>query len=220
MVRPMLGSFGLATVLVTLTTASLEGQERALEVLSGASERYASVETLCANFEQKLEVTLLGREIVGNGRLCQGRPNLFGMRWSDPSGDLVVVDGTHAWVYFPSTDPMTVLRTGAERSAGGQDYHREFLVDPSSKYEIEYAESEEIDGHRVHRLIMRPLRPMSYHTATVWIDANDSVLRRIRLEEENGNVRTVTLTDVVFGATPGSGWFAFTPPDGAVVMAR
>lgn len=199
--------------------AAVDAQDGAA-VLHAAAERYDGVETLCADFIQQLEVPLLGSERTGTGRVCQGAPNLFGMRFDDPEGDLIVVDGDHAWVYFPSNDDRTVLKTSAARAAGGQDFHREFLVDPEAKYEIDYQGSESLEGREAHKLRMTPRGPMSYEYATLWIDVGEPVLRRVRLEEENGSVRTITLSDVGFGVAPGDGWFSFTPPEGAVVMQR
>ena len=206
--------------LVLLGAVGLAAQEDGAAVLHAAADRYEGVETLCADFTQHLEVPLLRNERTGTGRLCQGAPNLFAMRFNDPAGDLIVVDGEHAWVYFPSNDERTVLKTSADRAAGGQDFHREFLVDPEAKYEIEYEAREELDGRMTHKLRMTPLRDMSYRYATLWIDEGEPVLRRVRLEEENGSVRTITLANVGFGAAPGDGWFSFTPPDGALVMER
>jgi outer membrane lipoprotein-sorting protein len=200
--------------------APAEAQNRAVAVLNGAAERYEAVETLCADFHQVLEVPLLRTTRIGTGRVCQGRPNLFGMRFDDPEGDLIVVDGDFAWVYFPSSDDRTAIRTTADRAAGGQDFHREFLVDPEVRYEVSYAGAEEVEGHATHRIRMTPVLPSSYRSALVWIDQGEPVLRRVRLEEENGNIRTITLEDVGFGEAPGDGWFTFTPPDGVLVMQR
>lgn len=210
-------------VLLAMTcvaAAELRAQDQGLDILHTAAERYESVATLCADFSQHLEVPLLNSERTGTGRLCQGRPNLFAMRFDDPAGDLVVVDGDFAWVYFPSSDARTVIKTSADHSAGGQDFHREFLVDPEAKYEVEYEGADETAGHATYRLRMIPRGPASYRVAIVWIDQGAPVLRQLRLEEENGSVRTVTLTDVGFGADPGDGWFSFTPPEGALVLAR
>jgi outer membrane lipoprotein-sorting protein len=201
-------------------STAAHAQERGLTVLDEAARRYASVETVCARFTQQLEVPLLGRERTGTGRLCQGRPNLFAMRFDEPNGDLVVVDGESAWVYMPSNDPRTVLKTSAEQSAGGRDFHREFLEDPETKYDVSYEGAETIEGRETHRLRMVPKGPANYEAAVVWIDTGTPVLRRLRLEEENGSVRTITLTEVGFDADPGEGWFSFTPPPGAVVIER
>lgn len=191
---------------------------RGLEIIDRAGDRYAAVETVCADFTQQLSVPLLGRERTGTGRLCTGRPNLFAMRFAEPAGDVIVVDGDHAWVYFPSNDAKTVLQAPAEESAGGRDFHREFLVDTGSKYDVTYEATEEVAGHRTHRLRLRPTRPASYRAAVLWIDEGEPVLRRLRLEEENGNIRTITLEDVTFGADVGTDWFTFTVPEGALIM--
>ena len=198
----------------------VQAQDRGLDILHGAADRYESVETLCADFTQILLVPLLRTERTGSGRLCQGRPNLFAMRFEEPQGDLIVVDGAFAWVYFPSSDAKTVLKTTADRAAGGRDFHREFLVDPETKYDVTYEDSEVVEGHSTHRIRMRPKLASSYRIATVWIDDGAPVLRRLQLEEENGNIRTITLAEVGFGEDPGSGWFAFTPPSGTLVMQR
>ena len=211
----------LAAVLLTAALpAPGEAQNRGLDGRHGAADRYASVETICASFAQHLAVPLLGTERTGRGRLCQGDPNLFAMRFEEPAGDLIVVDGEHAWVYFPSSDDRTVLRTSADRAAGGRDFHREFLVDPELRYDVSYSGTEEIAGRTTHRIRLTPVLPSSYRTALVWIDQGTPVLRQVRLEEENGNVRTITLSDVTFGADAGPGWFSFTPPAGVLVMER
>ena len=216
--RPaLLAALGALVVLVAAPGSTL-AQDRALEIIDEAGARYAGVETVCADFTQQLSVPLLGRERTGTGRLCTGRPNLFAMRFDDPAGDVIVVDGDFAWVYFPSNDARTVMKTTAAESAGGRDFHREFLVDPETKYELEHEGEETVAGHRAHRIRMRPKGPASYRAAVIWIDADAPVLRRLRLEEENGNVRTITLDDVTFGAGVGADWFTFTPPEGALVV--
>lgn len=216
------GAFPVLLTLATLAwcASGLKAQEQALDVLREAEARYGAVETLCAGFTQQLEVPLLGSERTGTGRLCQGRPNLFAMRFDDPAGDAIVVDGESTWVYFPSNDAKTVLKTSVERSAGGRDFHREFLEQPQDKYDVTYEAMETVDGRATHRLRMIPKVRSSYRAAVVWIDDGAPVLRRLRLEEENGNVRTITLREVSFGADPGQGWFTFTVPDGALVVER
>ncbi len=207
----------LATVALVLAPGSLRAQD-GLEIVDAAGDRYAAVETVCADFTQQLSIPLLGRERTGTGRLCTGRPNLFSMRFDDPAGDVIIVDGEWAWVYFPSNDEKTVMKAPAEQSAGGRDFHREFLVDTESKYDVTYEEVELIEGRRAHRLRLLPKQPASYRAAVLWIDEGQPVLRRLRLEEENGNVRTITLDDVVFGADVGADRFTFTVPAGALVV--
>ena len=80
--------------IVAVSPSGLAGQdERAYQVLESADERYQALSTLCARFHQEIEVTLLGETRTGEGRLCRRQPAEFSMRFSDPEGDLVVVDG-------------------------------------------------------------------------------------------------------------------------------
>lgn len=187
-------------------------------ILEGAAARYAGAASLCADFTQHLSVPLIGQESTGRGRLCQARPDRFAMRFTDPPGDAVVADGTWVWVHYPSMDPSQVLRFPMAQAPGGFDLHREFLDRPAEKYQAAYEATERVAGRSTHRILLRPRAATTYRAAVVWIDAEDRLLRQVRVEEENGSVRTVTLTRVELGAPPPSGWFRFTPPPGARIV--
>ncbi|HUP52714.1 MAG TPA: outer membrane lipoprotein carrier protein LolA [Longimicrobiales bacterium] len=206
----------VATLLLTLMQIPVAAQDRGMEILQQASRRYAPVTSLCADFVQHLRVPLLGQEETARGRLCQQRPNLFAMRFTEPTGDVIVVDGESMWYYMPSNDAKQFFRFPIERGTGGLDFHREFLEDPEVKYDVTYESADEIAGTATHRLRLRPKERTSYRAAVLWIEQGTSVLRVIRLEEENGNERTINLRDVAFGATAPRGFFTFTPPPGAL----
>jgi len=199
--------------------ASTSAQERGMEVLERASARYAPVQSLCADFVQHLAVPLLGDERTSRGRLCQDRPNLFAMRFTEPAGDLVVVDGESMWYYMPSSDPKQVFRFEVEQGTRGQDFHRDFLEDPQHKYDVAYEAEELVSGERTHRLRLVPKTRVSYRAAVLWIEEATSLLRQIRVIEENGNERTITLRGIEFDREPPPGWFAFTPPASALVIS-
>jgi outer membrane lipoprotein carrier protein len=208
----------LALLLAALARVPAAAQDRGLEILQQASRRYAPVAALCADFVQHLRVPLLGDETTSRGRLCQQRPDLFAMHFTDPAGDLIVVDGEFMWYYMPSTDARQVFRFPVARGTGGLDFHREFLQDPETKYDVTYEAADEVAGTATHRLRLRPRQATSYRMAVLWIEQGTSVLRVIRLEEENGNERTINLRNVDFGAEPPEGFFAFTPPPGVLVV--
>ena len=193
-------------------------QERALDILEGASARYDAAHALCANFVQHLSVPLLGEDKTGKGRLCQAQPNRFAMRFTDPPGDAVVVDGSWVWVYYPSLHPKQVMKFPMADAPGGYDLHREFLSDPGSKYTLTYEKQESVGGHPCHRIRLVPKQSASFQAAVVWVDVADSLLRQVRVESENGSVRTLTLADVVLNPDVPADFFTFTPPPGAEVI--
>lgn len=212
----------LALLLPVLLASALPGEAQEPDpyaVLEEASERFASIGTLCSDFHQVLDVPLLGERREGGGRLCQRRPDLFSMRFQEPSGDLVVVDGEYAWVYTPSRDPEQVLRAPVTAVGERLDFHGEFLESPRTKYDALPRGRDTVAGMPTHRILLRPREPARYREAEVWI-GEDRFLRQVQIREENGSVRTVTLTGFEVDRPVPDGTFSFTPPPGTRVVTR
>ena len=213
---------GLALAIIAAgPRAALTQAVDALSLLEATAARYERVTQFCADFTQHLSVPLLGDERTGTGQMCQARPNKFGMRFSDPEGDLVVVDGEWVWLYYPSLDAKQVIRFAIADGSGAYDFHREFLEDPAEKYDVTYEAADEVAGRATHRLRLVPRARSSFEAAVIWIDEQEPVLRQIRIEDESGTVRTITLERVDFEPIAlADDWFTFTPPPGAQVISR
>lgn len=186
--------------------------------LEAAAERYGEATSLCADFVQVRAVPLLRQEVTQRGRLCSADPNLFAMRFTDPAGNVIVSDGSTQWIYRPSENPNQVFRANIGPETGGQDFYRELLEDPLSKYEVTCASLEDVGGRPAYRLCLRPKTAARDRPDVVWIDEETNVVRQIHFTEENGSERTITLSNVAFDVDPPEGWFSFTPPSGAVVI--
>ena len=196
------------------------GDPDAYSVLSEASERFEALEALCAEFEQVTEVTLLDRTIRGRGTLCEKHPNLFSMRFADPEGDVVLVDGTYVWTYYPSMDEKQVIRFVAGGAEAGFNFYNAFLADPETKYHATNAGLEDVAGVSAYRLELEPRAASGFRRATVWVTAEGRLLSRVRIHDENGSVRTVTLSDVRLDPELPADYFTFIPPPGARVVTR
>ena len=211
----------LVLPLLLVAIQDLPAQEsKALALMEEAGARYEEVNGFCARFQQILFVPLLDETTRSHGSLCQERPNLFSMRFSDPEGDLLVADGEWFWVYYPSSDPRQVLQFEMESRPGGVDFHREFLSSPAEKYELEYLGQEELSGSSTHVISLVPLGPAGFEAARIWLDSTRSLILQARVEMENGSVRTVSLSDVRLNPSPDPARFRFTPPEGALVIRR
>lgn len=214
------GAVGAALPWLGAFPPAMAAQESgtALRALEHAADRYREVSAMCADFEQAIEVRLLGSRIESAGRVCQRRPNLFSMRFSDPEGDMVISDGAHFWVYYPSVDEQQVVRHPAAGSAGRHDFFREFLDNPASKYSAEDRGTGRV-GERECRIVsLTPRAGASYRSARLWLDAANHLIRRLELHEESGNVRTVTLSNVDLSPVLDPALFIFEVPEGARVM--
>ncbi len=219
--RSSRGLRGAAALLLGLTTVAgpVAGQASdALGTMEDAARRYREVRAMCADFDQVIEVRLLGRSIESAGRICQQRPNLFSMRFSDPPGDLVVSDGQHFWVYYPSIDEEQVMRHPVADSPGRHDFFREFLEDPAAKYEAADGGTESISGRDCRVVSLTPKTGASYRRARLWVDAQSYLVRQIELHEESGNIRTVTLRNEDLTPRVDPALFTFEVPAGARVL--
>jgi outer membrane lipoprotein-sorting protein len=191
-----------------------------LALLEEAGARYSQLQGFCATFEQTLSVPLLGDTTYSKGSLCQERPNLFAMRFSDPDGDVLLADGDFFWVYYPSSDPRQVIQFEMEDRPGGVDFQREFLEAPAGKYEMEYLGEESVSGRSTHLISVKPFERSGFRAARIWLDAERSLILQARIEMENESVRTVILSEIQLDPAPDPDRFRFVPPQGAQVIRR
>lgn len=212
-------SGALAAASVPAPAAAQTSEADALRLLEAAAERFAGVRSICADFEQQIRVPLLGEERTSKGRLCQRRPNLFRMDFTDPDGDQVVADGEHFWLYYPSMSPGQVVRLPVDPERGGLDFYREFLEDPAGTYHVGPGQQETVDGAATLRIPLTPREARGYRQATVWVDRETRLIRRIEIEEENGSVRRVELRDTRLDPTLADDHFRFVPPAGVQIVS-
>lgn len=206
-------------LLAALTPLSVSAQVAPADVLMAAADRYGSVTTVCAEFEQDLSVPLLNTERTSRGTLCQRQPNLFSMDFADPRGDRVVADGEHFWIWFRSQNPGQVMRVPVDPARGGLDFYREFLRDPLAKYHLTGEGTEPVDGTPTHRILLEPRMERGYESATVWIDPASNLIRRVEIRESNGSVRRITLSDVRLDPDVSAAIFTFVVPEGVQVVS-
>ena len=203
---------------------SLEGQDaEAYRVLYAASDRYYGVETLCANFQQVVVVTLLNQTRSSEGRVCLHQPDRFSMRFTDPDGDLIVVDGEYVWTFYPSQDDRQVMQFSAGSGGGGFNFYENFLEDPRGRFEAVHEGQEPMGDGTSYRITLKPketpgLRPAGFRSAVVWFDVDTYLITAVDYEETNESTRSLRLTDIRVDLEIPDAVFRFVPPDGARVM--
>ena len=191
-------------------------------VLRRAQERYRSLESLRAEFRERVQVPLLNRERSGSGTWYQKGRGLFKLDYSEPPEDVVVSDGTHVWTYYPSTQPGQVTRTALEKSARGRemvDLMGRIFREARQGYRAEYAGRESVGGVETHHVVLTPTGEAPYRRVELWIAPADHLVRKFDVTEENETVRTVTLTDLQPDAEIPDSVFRFEVPEGAEVFS-
>ena len=219
LLSPMLAGW-LSPVRATLSPLITLAAQESTPALNAAARRYREVRAICADFEQVIDVRQLRRTVENAGRICQQRPNLFSMRFTDPDGDMVVSDGEYVWVYYPSQDENQVFRHPVADSPGRQDFFSELLEDPGGEYAAAEGGIEVVDGRDCRVVTLTPRAGASYRRARLWLDTETNVIRKVEIHEQSDNVRTVTLRNVDLSSMPDPALFVFEVPEGARVLGR
>ena len=226
----MLGSWrfvGLSVVTVgglLAVSNPASAQETAGDVraaLARAEEVYDGLTSLEAQFEQTIEVTLLGRSRTGSGTWYQKGRGRFKMDFADPQDDLIVADGNHLWLYYPSTHPGQVIRGSIEADATGAgmvDLQGRIFDEASSAYDAVLEDGDSIDDHATLRILLTPTGESPYRWVRVWIDASSYLVRKFEILENNETLRTVVLRDLKPNQPISDDQFEFTPPSGTDVF--
>lgn len=191
-------------------------------ILRAAEERYGELSSLRATFRETVRVPLLDRERSGTGTWYQKGRGLFKLDYREPPRDVVVSDGAHVWTYYPSSQPGQVTRTALERSDRGRemvDLMGRIFRESRRGYRARHAGREEVGGTSTHHVVLTPTGEAPYREVELWIGADDRLVRKFEVTEENQTVRTVELTDLEPNATIPDSVFEFEVPDGAEVFS-
>lgn len=211
-------------ILLALTSAlGPQGQSAADSaelILARAAEAYRAATTLRSEFVQKIEIPALETAKEGRGVVFQRKPNYFVMRFEEPKGDIVVADGQWFWMYYPSAQPDQVIRTAIDQTAEGATLGGQFLVSPTERYVATYVQRDVVNHRAAFLLSLVPRFEVPYTLVRVWIDAEDYLVRKFEIREENETVRTITLSNVEAGIDLPQDLFRFSPPPGVEVFTR
>jgi outer membrane lipoprotein carrier protein len=196
----------------------------AAEVVRRAREAYDSLRTLRAEFRQVLEMRVFDppRRREGRGTWYQKKPSLFRMDFSDPEDDVIVADGSHLWLYYPSTHPDQVVRSDLQAPGRGSamvDLQGRIFRLARTAYDPEYGGREEVDGEPAHLVVLTPRREdTSYRRVRVWVDTGSHLVRRLEFQDRSETVRTITLDELEPGVTLPDSLFRFEPPPDAEIF--
>jgi outer membrane lipoprotein carrier protein len=207
-----------AAGLLALTALPLTAQNAA-SIVGRAARVYESITNLRADFTQRIEDSMIGT-YDSHGALMQQGQNRLSMRFGDPAGDAIIVDGEQVWVYTPSTAPGQVIRmpipTGARYGLNVLSW---ILDKPAERYHMRYLRADKVNGRAVDVVELIPLSSeLPFSRAVVWLDREDALPRRLEISERRGGVRTITLTHVRTNTTLPAGAFTFTVPDGVRIV--
>ncbi len=194
-------------------------QANAKDVVARAARAYGDLSSLTADFEQRIEDSLIGT-FDSRGNLVQAGQNRLAMRFNDPAGDAIVIDGRQVWVYTPSTAPGQVIRMPLPSGpVYGFNVLSWILDKPAERYRMRYVRADRVAGRVVDVVELIPITAeLPFSRALVWLDREDHLPRRLEITERRGGTRTITLSRVRTNETIAPKAFAFDVPRGVRIV--
>lgn len=182
-------------------------------IVEQASRAYQALASFRADFRQLISDPMIGN-FESQGRLTQAGESRLAMRFSDPAGEAIVMDGQHLWVYTPSTTPGQVLRMKLPSDpAYGPNVLAWILTRANERYRSRYLRSDAVAGRAVDVIGLTPIdQSLPFTEAVVWLDQFDHLPRKLEIQERGGQQRTLTLTGVETNRRVTAATFRFDIP--------
>jgi outer membrane lipoprotein-sorting protein len=202
-----------------VTTRSVHAQD-ALAIVGRSSAVYRSLASLSADFVQVIDNPMID-SAESRGTLIQAGQSRLSMRFTDPPGEAVVIDGRHVWVYTPSTVPDQVLRLAVP--SGGPVYGYNLLAwlldRPAERYTAKYLRQEKVGNRTLDVVELIPAVPdLPFDRAVLWLDREDALPRRLEITEKSGALRTLALSNLRVNRKVPASTFTFQVPSGTRVV--
>jgi outer membrane lipoprotein carrier protein len=209
-------------ILLTLWGTGTARAQDAGAIVGRASKVYRGLSSLKADFVQVIDNPMID-SAESRGTLVQAGRDKLAMRFTDPPGEAIVIDGEHVWLYTPSTTPGQVIRMSVPSGGPAYGYNMLawFLDKPAERYTATYVRRDKLDGRSVDVVQLVPaVSDLPFDKAIVWLDRDDALPRRLEITERTGALRTLTLSKVRVNQSVPAGTFTFKVPDGVRVVER
>jgi len=213
--RRMLLVLGLLAV-----APAVAGAQDANSIVGRSSRVYRSLSSLTADFVQVIDNPMID-SAESRGTLVQAGPDKLAMRFTDPPGEAVIIDGQSVWVYTPSTTPGQVIRMAVPSGGPVYGYNMlAWLLDrPAERYTATYLQADVLGGRSMDVVELVPAVPdMPFERAVLWLDRADGLPRRLEITEHSGATRTLTLSKVRVNQSVPDRTFRFEVPSGVRVV--
>jgi outer membrane lipoprotein carrier protein len=205
---------------VALVAAAPASAQDAREIIGRAARVYRSLSSLRADFVQVIDNPMID-SAESRGTLVQAGPAKLAMRFTDPPGEAIVIDGKHVWVYTPSTVPGQVIRMAVPSGGPAYGYNllAWFLDRPAERYKPSYLRTERLGGRTTDVIQLIPAVPdLPFTKAIIWLDRGDALPRRLEIHETSGATRTLDLSRIGVNESLPKGTFVFKVPNGVRVV--
>ncbi len=181
-------------------------------LLNRIQDAYNDLESFSCSFRHEFQMSLIGEAEVVEGTMELAEDDCF--RYETPH-QVMITNGETLWRYSPLT--MQVIIENLE-DAGPGVLPREILFDYPSMFDITQVRDAMIQQRPAYLINLSPKEDgTGVREVKVWIDAEDSIARRMEWTDETGNRTTYILEEINVNPGIDDERFTFQVPEGVTV---
>lgn len=202
----------LLLVAIFLSIGDQASAQTADTVFERLKEKYASIESLRAEFSQTMTSSYMDEEATSQGVLV-----IQGERYRvETEGQTLVTDGKVTWVYMPSQNQVLINDYRNDEQSFSIS---EFLFGYDENYDASEVNTATVGGEKHFVLTLRPKRDDAFFTeATLAMRDRDNVITRLQVVDVNGTTMVFNLDNIQLNPALKDNVFSFTPPQGTEVI--
>ncbi len=176
---------------------------------------YSKINSLTAQFHQKILIASLGKERQFDGSFFYKRGKGFLWQYSSPKGKFFLYDGIFIWQGEDQKPFVTKERVNKEKTGGT------FLdlVEDFSKLDDLFSLKGQGKAGDTDILDLVPKKDSTIKSAKVWID-KENIVRKIEFHEFTGNVNVIEFVSIKVNQPVEDGKFSFKPEKGKEIIER
>ncbi len=176
---------------------------------------YTQINTLTAQFHQKISISSLKKEREFNGSFSYKRQKGFLWQYTSPKGKYFLYDGRYIWQGEEEKNLITKDRVNKDKTGGT------FLdlVEDISKLDELFTLKNQARAGDLEILDLLPKKESTIKSAKIWIDRQNMV-RKIEFHEFTGNINAIEFTSIKVNRSVDDGRFVFKPEKGKEIVER
>ncbi|WP_158224674.1 outer membrane lipoprotein chaperone LolA [Agaribacterium haliotis] len=205
----------LALFALAVFTAASAGADGVSKATNALYERLSSVQSLSADFEQKVHDHAGWLVAEQLGQLQLKRPAMLRWHCREPQEQLVVGDGAKIWLYDPDLEQVSIYK-----SAAMLEGPMTMLAQSKEQLAEQFAIAEEECELQACFLLVPRSTEKNAAFSSLRFDFDDSGLKRIEMQDRMRQRTETVLSDRAFNGAMDETLFNFVVPEGVDVVVN
>jgi len=213
----MIRLFATTLLIFSLSQNAFALGMKAKDIIKKVKEKYETLKSLQADFEQTFKWELAGETQSVKGTVYLAEGNNYRI---ETDTQAIVTNGTTVWTYSKNSDQVIIDLVAAAQE--GQ-LPRDLLFKYSEEYKPKLAGEEKIEGRKCYKLELIPKNEDDsfIRVMAIWVDSKSWLTKRIEQVDINDNVNTYMVTNILDNPELAPELFTFeVQPESEVVDLR